>query len=87
MSASLIGPEAAISLSFSRHPCLHTVSPEAMETARTYPYGFGNGREYDGEVYCLDLLILDLERLQEKLRHVDRFDSGRFARDLRYDGF
>ena len=38
-------------------------------------------------MYCLDLLVLDLERLQEEFRHVDRFDSRCLARDLRYDGF
>src|SRR6266478_1762969 len=87
MSASLIGPEAALDLSFSRHACVRTVSREIIETYHTYPYGFGNGREYDGEMYCLDLLILDLERLQEELRHADRFNSRCLAHNLRYDGF
>lgn len=81
-----MGPEAAIDLSFSRQACLHTVSLEVAETSNTYPYGFRDGREYDGEMDCLDFLVLDLERLQEKFRHADRFGPRCLARDLGYDG-
>jgi len=38
-------------------------------------------------MYRLDLLVLDLERLQEEFRHVDRFNSRCLARNLRYDRF
>ena len=38
-------------------------------------------------MYCLDLFVLDLERLQEEFRHVNRFGPRCLARDLRYDGF
>ena len=38
-------------------------------------------------MYCLDLLVLNLERLQEEFRHVDRFDSRCLPRNLGYDGF
>lgn len=38
-------------------------------------------------MYCLDLLVLDLECLQEEFRHMDRFGSSCLARDLRHDRF
>ena len=38
-------------------------------------------------MYRLDLLVLNLKRLQEEFGHVDRFDSRCLARDLKYDGF
>jgi hypothetical protein len=63
------------------------VSLEVTATKNAYPYGFRNGRKYDREMYGLDLLILDVERSQEELRHVNRFGVGCFARDFRYDGF
>lgn len=62
------------------------VSREVTTTGNTYPYGFGNGGKYDWEVYRLDLLVLDVERSQEELRHVDRFGVGCLTLDLGHDG-
>ena len=86
MSASLIGLEAVLKPSLPRRACMHLISHEAAPHRSTYPYGFGNCREYDREMYCLDLLVLDMEGFQKKFGQVDRSCFGRVARDLGNDG-